>query len=317
MKKRKTFKPLSIAVLLMIVAVFSIQFLYTNFSGTKIIDAHESIESVENVIQLQDTMSKTGITKVVLSGIPEDILYFSGTVQSLADSKANNIMLDTVAEEFPEQFDYICTIDPNDFNKMELLETCITNGAVGVKLYNGYSYAHLVPVDDAKLSDLYARIAEAGKILILPVNTGEYLDELKNVLTLNPDLKVVCPHYCLSSKNLPRLTELMETYKNLYVDTSFGTLDLAIAGFQTITENKEAFEIFFDDFADRIIFATDNVVTAYEGKDSTFLTALYQAYIDLLTKEEFVLDTNNYKGLALSNGITKKVFFKNWQNLVE
>ncbi|MFA5793055.1 MAG: amidohydrolase family protein [Candidatus Gracilibacteria bacterium] len=299
MKKR------NVIILATIATVFLLQLLISNYGPQKIINVHESIESKENVIQLQDAMKKTGISKIVLSGIPEDILYFDGTVQSLADSKNNNAIIEQVIKEYPNQFDYICTIDPNDVNRLELLETCIQNGAVGVKLYNGYSYSHTAPIDDSVLNDFYAKIAEENKILLLPVNTSEYTNELTNILILNPTLKVICPHYCLSSKNLPRLTELMDAHKNLYVDTSFGSLDLAIEGFDTITKNPEEFTAFFDQFADRILFGTDNVITTYENKDSEFITSLYQTYLDV------------YKGLALPNSITKKVFWQNWQDLVK
>jgi predicted TIM-barrel fold metal-dependent hydrolase len=271
-----------------------------------IVDVHESVESVAEIVKLQESMATLGITHVVLQSIPADLLYFEGDSVDLSEVEENNAALKAAVEEYPDQFSYFCSLDPNDPLRTEDVENCIADGASGVKLYNGYSYAHQTPLDDAKLNEFYALLAEKDFPLMLPVNTTEYEGELRNVLTLNPDLTVICPHFCLSSKDLPRLTALMTDFPSLYVDTSFGNEDFANEGFETIRANKEAYQTFFDTFQDRILFGTDVVVTSYEDKTVEWLNTLYGSYLSL-----FIDD------LGLSESIQEKVFYENWNTLTK
>lgn len=271
-----------------------------------IVNVHESVESVAEIVKLQTTMAELGISHTVLQAIPKDLLYFEGEGVDLGDVEENNAALKAAVQEYPEQFSFFCTLDPNDPLRLEVLETCITDGAVGVKLYNGYSYAHQTPLDDAKLNELYAALQEKDLPLMLPVNTAQYEDQLRNVLTLYPDMTVICPHFCLASKDLTRLTALMTEYTKLYVDTSFGHIDFAQEGFETIRSNKEAYEEFFDTFQDRILFGTDAVVTSYEDKTVEWLNELYSDYIAVFTDD-----------LDLPTAIQKKIFYKNWMDLTK
>ncbi len=259
-------------------------------------------------------MGAVGMTGVILQGIPEDLIDFGAEEADLSAVEENNAALKQVLEAYPEQFSYFCSIDPNDADRLRVLEECLKNGAIGVKLYNGYTYAHELSIDDAKLSDFYTTLADRQALLMLPVNTSYYESELRNVLTLNPDLTVICPHFCLSSKDLPRLGALMNDFPNLYIDTSFGSLDFVKEGFKTISENRENFQAFFDTYQDRILFGTDTVLTSYENKTMDWLAELYGDYMALLSEEEFdsELLQASYTGLELSQSILRKVFYKNW-----
>ncbi len=278
-------------------------------STPPIFDVHESIEGLSDVLPLQQTMLALNIQKMVLQGIPKDILYYTKSKDiSLADSADNNGLLAQVVFQTKTQdtFGFFCTIDPLDLERVQQMQECLSQGAMGIKLYNGYSYAHVVPVDDARLSDLYAALSDAGGVLMLALNSGEYQSELENVLSLNPELPVICPHYCLASQSLDRLTDLMTRFPNLYIDTSFGQESLARTGFETLSQNHDAFVQFFTTFQDRILFGTDNVVTAYEGKDQDYLKNLYQEYLGVLT------DT-----LDLPYPILRKVLWQNAADLLE
>ncbi|MFA6023851.1 MAG: amidohydrolase family protein [Candidatus Gracilibacteria bacterium] len=266
-----------------------------------VVNAHESIEGAAELEVLKNTMAKLGIEHTVLQGIPKGLLYFTDGVANLSEVEENNALLAEAVRENPEQFSYFCTIDPNDPLRLETLEAC--NEASGVKLYNGYSYAHTVPLDDYKLNTFYARLTELELPLMLPVSTNEYEAELRNMLTLNPELTVICPHFCLSSKNLPRLRALMEDFPNLYIDTSFGHIDFAQEGFKTLLENKEAYRAFFEEFQDRIVFGTDAVLSSYEGKDEEWVTDLYKDYLSTL------------RDLDLTPSVQRKILSGNWNSL--
>lgn len=292
-----------------------------------IVNVHESIEKMTDVVNLQNAMNDLNIRTTVLHAIPEGLLYYKGSDVSLSDVDENNALVKQIVAQTADQdsFEYFCTVDPLDVERLETLKGCLEEGALGLKLYNGYTYTHLLPLDDPKLNELYAELEAQEALLMLPVNAGQFKTELENVLTSYPDLTVICPHYCLSSKSLNRLSELMTTYPNLYVDTSFGSTSFAFEGFQTMSENTKAYQDFFKTFEDRILFATDNIVTTYEEKDSGFLCNLYSTYISILSEGDFtsMLDENpedgttSYKGLNLPYATLQKVFWQNWSNLVE
>jgi predicted TIM-barrel fold metal-dependent hydrolase len=286
-------------------------------STPAIFDVHESIESLSNVLQLQETMSDLNIHKMVLQGIPKDILYYTEKKDiSLADSTNNNALVAQVAAQTKVQdtFGFFCTIDPLDLERVNKMEDCLKLGGLGIKLYNGYSYAHVIPVDDVRLSELYKKLSDEGGVLMLALNSGEYQSELENVLSLNPSLPVICPHYCLASQSLDRLRDLMTRFPTLYIDTSFGQESLARTGFETLNSNHDAFVQFFTDFQDRILFGTDNVVTDYEDKDKDFLKDLYQDYIGMLSKGTI---DGTYQGLELSYPILRKVLWQNAADLLQ
>lgn len=286
-----------------------------------IINAHESVENVEDLIRLQTVMDQLGISHTVLHAVPYDLLHYDEDNKvDLSQVEANNQVLQEAVDAYPEDFSFFCSMDPKDPNRLALFEDCVEHGARGVKLYNGYSYTHEVTLDAPKLNELYETIAEQEKLLMLPVNAGEYENELRNLLTLHPDLTVICPHFCLSSKNLDRLTALLNEFPNLYIDTSFGFIDYTLEGFQTLSEHHDDFVAFFAEFQDRILFGTDNVITSYEGKTTEWLTALYSDYLSMLSKESFTsaLDTNiHYTGLNLPYPILRKVLSQNWMNLIQ
>ncbi len=279
-----------------------------------IVNVHESVESVAEIIKLQKVMGVLGMTNVILQGIPEDLIDFGSEEADLSAVEENNAELKQVFEAYPEQFSYFCSIDPNDADRLNVLEECLNNGAIGVKLYNGYTYAHELSIDDAKLSDFYSTLADRQALLMLPVNTSYYELELRNMLTLNPNLTVICPHFCLSSKDLTRLGALLSDFPNLYVDTSFGSLDFVKEGFETISENRENYKTFFNTYQDRILFGTDTVLTSYENKSMDWLTELYGDYLALFSEAEFdsELLQASYTGLELPQSILRKVFYKNW-----
>lgn len=285
-----------------------------------VVNIHESVEDDGDIAKLAAAMADLGIDHTVLHGIPNDLLHYEGQeVISYEGLDENHGFILDMVEENPELFSFFCAIDPSDLNRLGEVEECLENGGLGVKVYTGYSYAHDRSLDDAKLLKVYDLLEERGGILMLPVNTGEYQEELESVLAAYPNMTVICPHYCLSSKNLGRVSGLLDQYPNLYVDTSFGHIEFATEGFITMSENNVEFRTFFDTYQDRILFGTDTVITGYEYKNRDWLGQLYHDYVSILTAEQFeshVAPTLQLTGLGLSPAVQKKVFWQNWNDLV-
>ncbi|MBU0981545.1 amidohydrolase [Patescibacteria group bacterium] len=287
----------------------------------RIVNIHESVEDDGDIAKLQVAMGDVGIDQTVLHGIPYDLLHYKG--QELIRYSAldeNHAFLKEVSDNDPEHFSFLCAVDPGDLNRMGEVQKCMDDGGLGVKIYDGYTYGHEYSLMDTKLTKVYDMVDELGGILMLPVNTSKYENELVEVLTTYPNIKIICPHYCLSSKNLPRLAELLDTYPNLYTDTSFGHQEFMLQGFETMTLHNEEFRNFFEKYQDRIMFGTDTVVTGYENKEREWLGNMYHDYLSMLSADTFTSKTDpskEFKGLDLSPAIQKKVFWQNWHNLIK
>lgn len=296
-------------------------------SRPRIVNTNESIEQLTDVAKLIAVMQDHKIKKTVIHGIPQDFLHYKVDEEvNLSDSGRNEEFIMKALAEFPNKIDYVCSINPQDVDAVEQVDYCDDNGAVGVKVYLGYSYAHQSPLDNPFFDDFYAEVDDRELILFMPVNLSGYQEEFENVLAAHPSLTVVAPHYGLSSKNLERIGGLLDTYPNLYIDTSFGHIDFVGQGFKTISDNVTEFKAFFETYQDRILFGTNNVVTTYEGKKARWVSELSQDYINLLTKDRFTsivvpgedsADYQEFNGLNLPKSIQAKVFWRNWNKLLE
>ncbi len=288
----------------------------------KIVNTHESIEQLSDVAKLKSAMEELGITTTVLHGIPTDLLRYSpGDDIDLSEVGNNHNTIAQAAESYPDEFHFFCTIDPTDSKRAVILEECIEDGAIGVKFYIGYSYSHSIALDDESLEPFYSLLEDKQMILMYPVNTALYKLQLENVLVRHPNLDVICSHYCLASKDIPRLDALMDIHPNLYVDSSFGHASYFEDGLLTITSSHDEFKEFFIEHQDRILFATDNVITTYEGKDLDWVLDLTHDYIRLLSEQGIFPSStdggNLYRGLGLPYSVQRKVFWQNWDELLQ
>lgn len=287
-----------------------------------IVNVHESIERYPDIATLLSVMDFMDMDKTILHEIPLDILQYNPDPNKGPDlSKLGTTHEDIagITEMLPSYFDFFCALSNFDETLLEEVQQCIDLGALGIKLYNGYSYAHDMELNSPSLDPLYQKMEEQGLILMMPVNLSLYGEEFEDVLRRHPEMKVIAAHYGLSSKTLERIDALMDEYPNLYVDTSFGHIDFAEDGFETISNNHEAFEVFFVEHQDRILFATDNVVTSYEEKDADWILDLYGDYLSILQEGEFqskFFPDKTYQGLELPIYIQHKVFWRNWGRLV-
>ncbi|OIP80753.1 hypothetical protein COW94_04770 [Candidatus Peregrinibacteria bacterium CG22_combo_CG10-13_8_21_14_all_44_10] len=290
-----------------------------------IVNAHENIESIYQADKLLEVMDATNVARTVLVGSPEEILHFNGE-QGFTNPGKNNEVILSIANKYDNRFYAFCTIDPADPDKLAEMESCMSRGGDGIKLYNGHAFFYEYPLDDEKMLGVYRTAEEQGFPVIMHVNTGYYLDQFENVMTLYPDMTVICPHFCLSSKNLPQLTALLDTYPNLYVDISFGYTDYLKDGLARISENIDSFRTLFESYPDRFVFGTVAVVTEDdEYKSADWLTETYKTYRDLLEQETYttfhVVDAETgeeteLSGLNLDDELLKQIYETNWAKIL-
>jgi len=266
-------------------------------SEFNIINAHEHVQSEENIPMLRKAMEDCQVEKIVMLGT-SDFTFFLDPEYGFTGYEENNETIIGISNKYPDIFAALVTMDPRDEDKLEKLKKYIANGAAGVKLYNGhgsfYDMFFNMPLDDPGMMEVYEYCEQEGIPILHHINTGRFLAEMEHVLQKFPDLVQVVPHFMLSSSNLSRLTRLMNEYPQLYTDISFGHPDFLVAGFGRISNNYLAFREFMKNYWDRITYGTDLVVTTYKAKTRAYIDDVHLAYMDLLEEDEFTLPKSIY-----------------------
>lgn len=292
-------------------------------SKANIINIHELIQSEDEAEKLLNVMNNTGIKMTVLSGAPDETLNYTGN-RSFSKYDENNETILKAAKKYPDRFVAFCTINPADEDKVTKLRECINKGAKGLRLYSGHTFFYQADYPlNTKSMDFVYKYVEVEKIpVIFHVNINNYQKEFERVLKRYPDMKVVCPHFCLSSSNLSRLEEMFDAYPNLYTDISFGYQDYLVEGFERISRNPEKYRDFIRKYKDRFFYGTDIVITDSETKNKNWITKVYQSYRNLLEKDTFTLFLNKdpsqvFNGLNLDATTLEQIYQKNYEQLFE
>jgi len=286
-------------------------------ASISIINAHEHFQSLGEVPKYLAGVEPKHVVKTVIVGSPEATIYL-GRKGFLNHEKYNaeGLLIQTA---YPDRFIFFPTLDVKDPNKLKKLKAYVELGARGLKLYSGHSFFYNLPLDHTGMLPVYA-YCEANNIPILfHVNAGRYQEELESVLQKFPDLKVICPHYCLSTSKTERFEYLMDTYPNLYTDISFGWIDYLKAGLERFSKNPEFYRKLIEKYQDRIFFATDMVVTHAGYKTAEWFGEVTQVYKDLLEKETygfFAMPDQSLNGLHLNRAVLEKIYHENFERFL-
>ena len=307
---------------LLCLSLVLVSFLYfgDKESGTlflKIINAHEHIESEEAALRYLGQAKKHQITKTVILGSPEATLV-PGKWGFAREDENNRAML-RVAGKYPGEFIVFPTINPENSNKLWQFEEYVRLGAKGLKLYSGHPFFHRRPLDDASMRPIYDYCERAQIPILFHVNTAFYQQEFENVLKRFPRLKVICPHFCLSTIRLDRFDSLMSRYPNLYTDISFGFIDFLKEALLRFQNNRQSYRALVLKYQDRILFGLDLTVTREPYKTAQWIDSMMQVYRDFLEKNHFYffdLPNVSLRGLDLDIPVLEKIYFKNFDKLI-
>lgn len=300
------------------VVLFSPAIGFSAKPGFRIINAHEHLESREETAKYLQAANTAGVEKTVLLGSPV-VTFHPEKAMSFLGYEKNNAEILEIAKTAPEHFIPFVTIDPLDPQKKEKLLAYVEAGAKGVKLYGGHVEFHQMPLDAAEMIPVYDYCQSHNLPVMFHVNAGYYLKEFEKVLNDFPKMKVICPHFCLSSIAEERFRFLMDYHPNLYTDISFGQVSNVISGFNRISQNPGKFRRLILQYQDRIFFGTDVVISSMPARDSGWISRMIRGYRDMLEKEEFTFvltGAEKLKGLNLKPQVLRKIYFDNFEALM-
>jgi predicted TIM-barrel fold metal-dependent hydrolase len=296
-----------------------------------IINVHEHIQSTRELPTLLASMDRNGIGKTVLVGSSWFTITLNPRI-GFTRYDWNNEQLIEAVELHPDRFAAWPTIDPRDPDKVKKIQDLVARGATGVKMYLGHGYVipynreymfHTIAMDSPEMFPFYEWCEDNFIPLCFHVNPGPtkpgFAQEFIAVLQNFPDLKIISPHFILSSIRDSRLREFLLTFPNLYSDISFGHDDFLTAGIRRISRDPEKFREIFSEFPDRFMFGTDLVMTEASSKNVEWFTARCQTYYDMLAKETYttpLVPGITLNGLALSPELLENILVKNFENFM-
>lgn len=288
-----------------------------------IMDVHEHIESLAEAPLFIKAMDQMGIQTVCLMGSSEFTLTLREEV-GFTGYDENNEELLKIVKAFPGRFEAWPTLSPEDPDKLKKIQDLVARGATGVKLYTGHGYVtkkheymfHPVALDDPSMLPFYAWCEDNFIPIVLHVNPFKekkgFAEEFVAVLTQFPDMKVVAPHFILSTVKSNRLEELLDTFPNLHSDISFGDYFVK-ERFLYISKVPHKFRRILRKYPDRFFFATDLVMI--KGRKDDWAPTQFQAYIDMLTRKTYTtpaIPGQILKGLELEDDLLSRILFRNY-----
>ncbi|HNT87789.1 MAG TPA: amidohydrolase family protein [Candidatus Hydrogenedentes bacterium] len=296
-----------------------------------IVNAHEHAENMNDVPRLLEASDAHGLLKTVLLGSSHFTITLNPQVGFTRYDEYNENMLQ-IALAHPDRFEAWPTISPVDPEMLEKFSKLVERGARGLKLYTGHGYViprerkymfHPVAMDDPRMFPLYEYCEVNYVPIIWHVNPSSkapgFAQEFIEILTRYPDLKVICPHFMLSSIMDSRLREFLDTFPNLYSDLSFGHDDFLIAGLKRISRDPEKFRRIFREYPDRFFFGTDLVITNHPSKTAEWTGVRIKAYLDMLTQATYTapfIPNTTLNGLELTSPLLDDILYRNFHRFM-
>lgn len=297
----------------------------------RVVNAHDHLYRIQDFERYLPAADALGIAKTIFVASSEYTIKGKGGDKE-KDNDVNSKEVLACAAKYPDKVVPFVTLTPKTPDKVALLQGYVAQGAKGLKLYTGHSDFHDVPLDDPEMLPVYAWAEQEQFPIVWHVNLNNFQDELTRVLLKYPKLRVMIPHFGVGffdtqGKILDRLGEILDTYPNVYVDTSFGTREILVSGMERVSMVPDVFKRFYEKHQDRILFGTDMVVTGNKEKTTEWISSVIRACRDMHEKPEYVFwmaakggayadkNTNNIygrlRGLALPPEILKKIYETN------
>lgn len=299
-----------------------------------IINAHDHLYREQDLDKYLEAAKQTGVTRTLFVA-SSDFTFKGDKFPANEGNEWSSREILKCAKKYPGKIIPFMTLHPDDENKVALLEEYVQEGAQGLKLYTGHSNFYDRPFLAEEMLPVYEFCERTGLILCWHINLGSYLDEFTKVLLRYPKLKVILPHFGVGffqpgGKVMQDLAKIMDTYPDVYVDTSFGTREILVTGLERVTQNPQPFREFYAKYQDRIVWGTDMVITGNREKTTPWIASVILACRNLHEQEEYVFwmaaqgapynsnPRNTYgrfRGLNLDDAILKKIYKTNAERL--
>jgi predicted TIM-barrel fold metal-dependent hydrolase len=302
----------------------------------QIINGHDHLYREQDLGKYLEAAAQTDITSTVFVASSEFTFKGdSGAPDQLNDWSTREIL--RCAALHPGKIITFASFHPNEPAKLELLQEYVGLGVQGLKLYTGHGSFYDRPLAAPEMLPIYGYCQEIGLPICWHVNFEKYINEFEMIMAQFPRLKVIVPHFGVTFYRpggvaWNRLAALLDQYPGLYVDCSFGTRDIQVAGLSRVDQYRDIFRDFFERYQDRIVWGTDMVVTGNKEKTPEWIRSVIQACRDMVEQEEYLFwmakkggkyagtyapnAEGRLRGLALPPAILEKIYRTNLERIL-
>jgi predicted TIM-barrel fold metal-dependent hydrolase len=285
-------------------------------------DSHLHVGGEVTARTLLSYMDRAGLDRAVLLGSSLFTLTLDHR-DGFVNHSENNTHILRLARSHPDRLAAWPTLHPREPENSWRVKSYADKGATGIKLYVGHGACnaftgkpifHVCGIDDERMLPVYATCAELRLPICLHVNCGiaDYWDELLRVLYRFGDLKLVIPHFALSTRAPDRLRFLLEQFPNFLTDVSFGQDEFLLAGSIRVGQSQKLREL-VRAHSERFLFATDLVLTDAAHKTPQWMADRVEHYQSMLTAERYwsKVFQREFRGLALPKPASRSIMGAN------
>jgi len=311
------------------------------FIDSPIVDCHVHFENVENADLILSIMKEANFKRMnLVSVISSTRVNFNPEEMYMKAA-------------YPEAFYIFGALDYSsvlrDLGKVEpsltkQVDTLIDIGFDGIKMIEGKPTVRKllnIPFDSQFYKDYFKYLESLQYPILFHVNDPEeYWDpeqvppwakqkgwcydetyptreklykEIENLLENCPNLKVIFAHFYFMSGDMERVSQLLDSYKNVYLDITPGP-----SMYYNFSAKREDWRTFFIQYQDRIIYGTDindkmtlenavNLANRVRKLLETDEPVIWRAYPK--KKEPLI-------GLKLPAHVLKKIYAENFEKMV-
>lgn len=311
-----------ISIILILVLFFFVSAIFfpkqkQTFTEYEKIDFHEHFIAGGNFNNFFVAMKVLNITSAVFlptGNAPNNIGYKENMQELLIQQKI-----------FPDKIFVYCTIDQTDDNATAVLEECVKNGGIGLKLLGGLPSYYIEQWNSSRMYKVYDNAAELKIPVLLHIEARNkrQAEEFSQVLKDFPNVTFIFAHYCkeYAPPTFEFCSSALEKYPNVYIDISIGN------PFPTylsdVHNNTEKYREFLIKFQDRILWGADLAVSTSKTLTIGFYVERIKCDQDVLEKEFFrcsfakpPFNSTLLRGLNLPNEVLEKIYLKNPQKII-
>jgi predicted TIM-barrel fold metal-dependent hydrolase len=285
-------------------------------------DSHLHVGGEVMARTLLSYMDRAGLDRAILLGSSLFTLTLDHR-DGFVNHSENNTHILRLARSHPDRLAAWPTLDPHEPQNAWRVKSYAEKGAAGIKLYVGHGARnalsgkpifHVCSIDDDRMLPIYQSCAQLGLPICLHVNCGiaGYWNELLRVLSRFGELKLVIPHFALSTRAPDRLRFLLERFPNVLTDTSFGQDEFLLAGSIRVGQSAKLREL-VRTHSNRFLFATDLVLTDTAHKTPQWMADRVAHYRSMLTAERYWSKAfqRTFRGLALPKPVSRAIMSGN------
>lgn len=298
-----------------------------------VINGHDHLYQRRHLANYLPAAERLGIAKTVFVASSAATLLGPENGEADADMDTNTREILAAAKAHPGKIIPFATVHPGDPDKLAKLKQYVAEGVQGLKLYTGHGMFHDRPLDAPEMDEIYAYCQVERLPILWHVRLDQYENEFRRVMDKYPDLIVIVPHYGVlfyrPAAMARQIPPLLEKYRYLYFDTSFGTRSILVHGLEIVSADPKIFHNLLTAYPSRFIFGTDMVVTGNREKTQAWIAAVIRACRDMFEKERYTFymaaegspyalarANNTYgrlRGLNLPPRLLEQVYYENLQ----